>query len=76
MPAQPPDPAPDSMNASRVIQGDNLPALAELPDGMFTLIYLDPPFNTGRVQKRQSTTSVRTAEIGRASCRERVSDTV
>jgi site-specific DNA-methyltransferase (adenine-specific) len=61
MPAQPPDPAPDSIDASRVIHGDNLPALAELPDGMFTLIYLDPPFNTGRVQKRQSTTSVRTA---------------
>jgi site-specific DNA-methyltransferase (adenine-specific) len=61
MPAQPPDPAPDPTDVSRVIHGDNLPALAELPDGMFTLIYLDPPFNTGRVQKRQSTTSVRTA---------------
>jgi site-specific DNA-methyltransferase (adenine-specific) len=45
---------------SRVIQGDNLPVLAGLPDESFTLIYLDPPFNTGRVQKRQSTTSVRT----------------
>jgi site-specific DNA-methyltransferase (adenine-specific) len=33
--------------------------LAGLPDGAFTLIYLDPPFNTGRSQSRQSTTSVR-----------------
>ncbi|KQP56841.1 site-specific DNA-methyltransferase [Agreia sp. Leaf283] len=54
------DPASVS-GVSRVIQGDNLPVLASLPDETFTLIYLDPPFNTGRVQKRQSTTSVRTA---------------
>ena len=33
-----------------------------MPDGAFTLIYLDPPFNTGRKQKRQSTTSKRTVE--------------
>jgi site-specific DNA-methyltransferase (adenine-specific) len=41
-----------------IIQGDNLPALAALPDAAFDLIYLDPPFNTGRVQARQ-TLSVR-----------------
>ena len=33
-------------------QGDNLEVLAGLPDGAFTLIYLDPPFNTGRTQGR------------------------
>jgi site-specific DNA-methyltransferase (adenine-specific) len=44
---------------SRVIQADNLEVLPTLPDGAFTLIYLDPPFNTGRIQKRQATTSVR-----------------
>ena len=44
---------------SRVIHADNLEVLPSLPDGTFTLIYLDPPFNTGRSQKRQSTTSVR-----------------
>jgi site-specific DNA-methyltransferase (adenine-specific) len=44
---------------SRVIQADNLEILPTLPDGAFTLIYLDPPFNTGRIQKRQATTSVR-----------------
>jgi site-specific DNA-methyltransferase (adenine-specific) len=44
---------------SRVIQADNLEVLPTLPDGSFTLIYLDPPFNTGRIQKRQATTSVR-----------------
>ncbi|MGI6877217.1 DNA-methyltransferase [Microbacterium sp. gxy059] len=34
--------------------GDNLEVTAKLPDGAFTMIYLDPPFNTGR--KRQHTT--------------------
>jgi len=45
---------------SRVVEADNLEVLPTLPDGGFTLIYLDPPFNTGRSQTRQSTTSVRT----------------
>ncbi|MET0829046.1 MAG: site-specific DNA-methyltransferase [Microbacterium sp.] len=30
--------------------GDNLDVAAGLADGSFTLIYLDPPFNTGRAQ--------------------------
>jgi len=47
---------------SRVIQADNLDVLPTLPDGAFTLIYLDPPFNTGRSQKRQATTSVRSIQ--------------
>ena len=47
---------------SRVIHADNLDVLPTLPDASFTLIYLDPPFNTGRTQKRQSTTSKRAVE--------------
>ena len=35
-----------------VLHGDNLPALKALPAGAFDLIYLDPPFNTGRAQTR------------------------
>ena len=35
-----------------VIHGDNVAALRELPDRSFDLIYIDPPFNTGREQKR------------------------
>ena len=50
---------PDSPN--RVIPGDNLEVTAALPDASFTLVYLDPPFNTGRSQSRQSTTNVRSA---------------
>ncbi len=37
-----------------VIAGDNAPVLAALPDGFFDLIYMDPPFNTGRAQARRS----------------------
>lgn len=43
----------------RVIRADNLSVLPGLDDGSFTVIYLDPPFNTGRSQRRQTTTSVR-----------------
>jgi site-specific DNA-methyltransferase (adenine-specific) len=37
-----------------VIAGDNLDALARLPDGFFDLVYMDPPFNTGRAQARHT----------------------
>ena len=32
--------------------GDNMDVLPTLPDGLADLIYIDPPFNTGRVQRR------------------------
>jgi site-specific DNA-methyltransferase (adenine-specific) len=31
-----------------IVAGDNQAALGRLPDGAFDLVYLDPPFNTGR----------------------------
>ncbi|WP_395244658.1 DNA-methyltransferase [Agromyces sp. MMS24-K17] len=46
---------------NRIIHAENLAVLPTLPDGAFTLVYLDPPFNTGRSQARQSTTHVRVA---------------
>jgi site-specific DNA-methyltransferase (adenine-specific) len=36
----------------RVVYGDNLPLLRSLPDDSVPLIYIDPPFNTGRTQSR------------------------
>jgi len=47
-------------------QGDNLDLLKSLPDASFTLAYLDPPFNTGRVQSRISSTA-RSGEMGTRS---------
>jgi site-specific DNA-methyltransferase (adenine-specific) len=38
-------------------EGDNLEVIQRLPDGSFTLIYLDPPFNTGRPQERSIETA-------------------
>jgi site-specific DNA-methyltransferase (adenine-specific) len=37
-----------------VIAGDNLPVLERLPEAAFDLVYMDPPFNTGRSQARNS----------------------
>jgi site-specific DNA-methyltransferase (adenine-specific) len=37
----------------RIILGENLEALAELPAGFAQLVYIDPPFNTGRTQTRE-----------------------
>ncbi len=31
-----------------VVEGDNAEVLPRLPDGAFDLVYIDPPFNTGR----------------------------
>ncbi|GAA2948430.1 hypothetical protein GCM10010525_10080 [Glutamicibacter bergerei] len=45
-----------------VLHGDNMKALSGLPDESFTLIYVDPPFNTGRKQTRAQRTMVRAAE--------------
>lgn len=41
--------APGSVEIHR---GDNLEVIRGFADGSFTLVYLDPPFNTGRTQGR------------------------
>ena len=41
--------------------GDNLAVAATLPSQSFTLVYLDPPFNTGRAQGRAIETAARPA---------------
>ncbi len=43
---------PITLDDDLIIAGDNLAALAGLPDAGFDLIYMDPPFNTGRAQTR------------------------
>jgi site-specific DNA-methyltransferase (adenine-specific) len=42
--------------------GDNAAVLSALPEGMFDLIYMDPPFNTGRAQARRSLTVAAAAD--------------
>ena len=48
---------PDSPNT--IVQGDNLSVIRALPDESFHLIYIDPPFNTGKKQTRQSIATTR-----------------
>jgi site-specific DNA-methyltransferase (adenine-specific) len=43
--------------------GDNLPVLKSLPDESIQLIYIDPPFNTGREQQRSKVTTNR-SDVG------------
>jgi site-specific DNA-methyltransferase (adenine-specific) len=45
-----------------IVQADNLELLKSLPSNYCRLIYVDPPFNTGKVQKRQRMTVVQDDE--------------
>jgi len=44
---------------NRVYFGDNLPILDSLPSASVALIYIDPPFNTGKAQARTQIKTVR-----------------
>lgn len=59
-----------------LIAGDNLDAVGLLPDGVFRLIYIDPPFNTGRPQVRQTTQTRRSASGSRIGFKGETYETV
>ena len=46
--------------APLILEGDNLPHLRALEDGIAQMVYADPPFNTGRTQTRRSLATVPT----------------
>lgn len=48
-----------------IVHGDNLALTATLPDGVARLVYLDPPFNTGRTRRHQPVQVVRDAAATR-----------
>jgi len=50
---------PDPTPTSRVILADNLSVLRDLPSDCVNLIYIDPPFNTGKQQSRTQLHTVR-----------------
>jgi site-specific DNA-methyltransferase (adenine-specific) len=50
---------------NQIFKGDNLPVLKSIPSESVQLIYIDPPFNTGRTQSRGTTTTTRTDEGNR-----------
>lgn len=49
---------------NRIYFADNLPVLQSLPSESIDLIYIDPPFNTGRVQARKQLQTVRDEQNG------------
>jgi site-specific DNA-methyltransferase (adenine-specific) len=55
--------APLELDDDLVLAGDNALALTNLPAGFFDLVYMDPPFNTGRAQAKR-TLSVNADEGG------------
>jgi site-specific DNA-methyltransferase (adenine-specific) len=48
--------------ADYVVLGDCAAVLPTLPDAAFQLIYIDPPFNTGKAQRRRTIRTVRDEE--------------
>ena len=46
-------------HTNTVILADNLPVLRSLEDGVVSLVYIDPPFNTGKTQRRTQIKTVR-----------------
>src|SRR6476661_6188050 len=45
-----------------VVHGDNLGVLQRFEPGSFRLVYLDPPFNTGREQRRDRLSTTASAD--------------
>lgn len=56
--------------------GDNLAVMSALPPETFQLIYMDPPFNTGRRQERQQMTNVQSVSGSRMGFQGKSYDTV
>lgn len=46
----------------KIIFGNNLDVLADLSDESVDLVYIDPPFNTGKVQSRKQLKTTRSED--------------
>jgi site-specific DNA-methyltransferase (adenine-specific) len=46
---------------SRIVFADNMPILRAMPEASVPLIYIDPPFNTGKTQRHTALKTVRSA---------------
>ena len=58
---------PFHLDDDLLVEAENLDVLPRLPDGAFDLIYIDPPFNTGRPRRRRTLTAVRDDDAGERS---------
>lgn len=66
----------DEAIADQIILGDNLEVLRQLPDSSFQMIYIDPPFNTGKQQKLQSLKTTRSEQGTRIGFQGKTYETV
>ncbi|MEA2287006.1 MAG: hypothetical protein QOJ21_3049 [Solirubrobacteraceae bacterium] len=55
-----------ALSGDLLIEGDNAAVLPRLPDGAFDMVYVDPPFNTGRPQRHERLRAVRDDDGDRA----------
>src|SRR5437868_4946174 len=53
-----------SLDDDLVIEADGAEAIERLPGGAFDLVYIDPPFNTGRRREHRRLRTVRDDEAG------------
>jgi site-specific DNA-methyltransferase (adenine-specific) len=53
---------PDPSLPDQILLGENLELLEGFADASFQLVYVDPPFNTGKVQRRRTLEAVRDAD--------------
>ena len=60
----PPSPDDELSYNDTIVYGDNLDYLRGMPDSIVDLIYIDPPFNTGKTQARESIRTVRDDQSG------------
>ena len=51
-----------NVDGDQILLGDNLELLTQFDDGEFQLIYIDPPFNTGKSQVRNTLATVADVE--------------
>lgn len=59
-----------------VFLADNLTVLAKIPDASVQVVYIDPPFNTGKIQKRESIRTVRSESGSRIGFKGSSYDTI
>ena len=64
--SEPAEPARDRPGDDAILLGDNLDLMPALAGGSFQLAYLDPPFNTGREQRRRTLSTVANADGDRS----------
>ena len=59
----------EAMTRPEIYFGDCLDVITTFETGAFDLIYIDPPFNTGRAQSRKRLKTVRDDKGDRGPCK-------